>query len=459
MFRQLLPAAIALVLMNNGTAARSSAAPADSVYAFVDVSVLPMDRERLLEHYTVVVRGSRIATMGPSRSVTVPDGAVRIDGRGKFLMPGLVDMHAHFMAGTGDSTDGAARQFALFLANGVTTARGLGGPPGYVATRNRANAGELLAPTLILASRSINSNSVSSPAAAAQAVRDASQAGYDLIKTHGGFDRITYDSMIAAARLAGLPVSGHVTAGYGLYHALESGQQVEHLDGYLAALAGDTGTAAEWGDQQIVTDQATLARIREDRIPAVVQATRRSGTCAGPTLALFRLVVSGAKTEEMAHWPELQYVSPQMRAAFASQVQQIGGPPPGDAGAQRFIEIRDRLVMALHRAGVPLLAGGDSPQFFLVPGYSLHRELDAFRQAGLSPYAVLETATINAARCLGQGGEFGTVETGKRADLLLYDSDPRITLGAKESLAGVMTRGRWMDRAALGGLLEKFRQP
>ena len=455
MLRQ-LAAAVALVMVNDGSAVRPTGPTADSVFAFVDVSVLPMDRERMLEHYTVVVRGARIAAMGPMRSVTVPAGAVRIDGRGKFLMPGLVDMHAHFMAGTGDSTDGAARQFALFLANGVTTARGLGGPPGYLATRNRANSGELLAPTLILASRSINNNSVGSPAAAAQAVRDAKAVGYDLIKTHGGFDRATYDSMIAAARLAGLPVSGHVSAGYGLYHALESGQQGEHLDGYLAALAGDTGKAAEWGDEQIVTDPAILARLREDRIPAVVEATRRSGTCAGPTLALFRLVVSGARAEEMANWPELQYVSPQMRAAFASQVQQMGGPPPGDAGAERFIQVRDRLVMALHRAGVPLLAGGDSPQFFLVPGYSLHREMEAFRQAGLSPYAVLETATVNPARCLGQAREFGTVETGKRADLLLLDSDPRTSLAAREHVMGVMTRGRWIDGTGLSALLERF---
>jgi hypothetical protein len=432
-------------------------AGADSTVAFVDVSVRPMDRERVLEHFTVIVVGSRIERMGPASSVSIPSGALRIDGRGKYLMPGLVDMHAHFMAGTGDSTDGAARQFALFLANGVTAARGLGAPPGYVATRTRANAGGVLAPTLYVASRSINSNSVKSPAEAARAVRDARAAGYDLIKTHGGFDRLTYDSMIAAARETGMPVSGHVTSGYGLYHALESSQQVEHLDGYLAALAGDTGTAGAWGDQQIVTDSTLLNRIQEDRLAAVVEATRRSRTCSGPTLALFRLVVSGATAEEMTRWPEMKFVSPQMLTAFGNQLQQNGGPPAGDPGARRFIAIRDHLVMALYRAGVPLLAGGDSPQFFLVPGFSLHRELEAFREAGLSSYAVLETATVNAARCLGKSEEFGTVETGKRADLLLYDADPRISLASREHLAGVMTRGRWLPADSLGVLLNRFR--
>jgi imidazolonepropionase-like amidohydrolase len=431
--------------------------PGDSVTAFVDVAVLPMDRERVLEHQTVVVRGSLIAAIGPGGSVAVPAGAARIDGRGKFLMPGLVDMHAHFMGGTGAPGDGAHRQFTWFLANGVTTARGLGGPAGYLATRDRANRGEVLAPMLYAAGGSIHGGSVHSPAEAARAVREAKAAGYDWIKTHGGISREAYDSMMAAARAAGIPVSGHVSHEYGLLHALESRQQVEHLDGYLAVLAGDSGKAGEWNDGQIVTDPAILARIDEARIPAVVEATRRSGTCSGPTVALFKIVASGGSVEEMKRWPEMRFVPPKMLEQFAQQVGQNGGPPAGDPNARRFVAIRDRLVKALYDGGVPLLAGGDSPQFFLVPGFSLHREMEAFRDAGIPPYGVLEAATLNAARCLGREAEFGTVATGKRADLLLLDSDPRRDLARREGIAGVMTRGRWLDRDALARSLEELR--
>jgi imidazolonepropionase-like amidohydrolase len=433
--------------------------PRDSVVAFTDVSVLPMDRDRVLEHQTVVIRGPLIDAIGPTASIKVPASARTIDGRGKFLMPGLVDMHAHFMAGKGDPGDGADRQFTWFLANGVTTARGLGGPPGYLATRDRANQGAVLAPMLYAAGGSINGNSVHSPAEAARVVREAKAAGYDWIKTHGGLDRVTYDSMIAAARESGIPVSGHVSHGYGLIHALESHQQVEHLDGYLAALAGDTGKAGEWNDGQIVTDAATLARIEEARIPEVVEATRRSGTCSGPTLALFRIVVSGASAEEMSRWPEMRYVAPAMRERFGREVKENGGPPAGDPNARRFIEIRDHIVKALYHANVPLLVGGDSPQFFLVPGFSLHREMEAFRQAGIPPFGVLQAATINAARCLGKANEFGTVSVGKRADLLLLDSDPRNDLAQRERIAGVMTRGRWLGREALARSLDRLAAP
>ncbi len=314
----------------------------------------------------------------------------------------------------------------------------------------------MLAPTLYVASQSINGSSVHSPAEAAAAVRAAKAAGYDWIKTHGGLDRVTYDSMIAAARAVQIPVSGHVSHGYGLLHALESHQQVEHLDGYLAVLAGDSGKAGEWNDGQIVTDPAILARIDEHRIPEVVAATKRSGTCSGPTAALFRIVVSGQTADEMARWPEIRFVTPKMLQAFTDQVKQNDGPKPGDPNARRFVAIRDHLIKALYDGGVPLLVGGDSPQFFLVPGFSVHHEMEAFRDAGIPPFGVLEAATVNPARCLGLEHDFGTVAMGKRADLLLLDSDPRRDLAAREHILGVMTRGRWLGRPMLEASLERL---
>src|SRR5262249_4510877 len=153
---------------------------------------------------------------------------------------------------------------------------------------------------------------------------------------------------------------------------------------------------------------------------------------SGPTAALFRIVVSGQSADEMAKWPEMRYVTPEMLQAFTDQVKQNDSPTPGDPNARRFVEIRDHLIKALYDGKVPLLVGGDSPQFFLVPGWSLHREMEAFRQAGIPSYGVLQAATINAARCLGLEHEFGTVTAGKRADLLLVDSEPRSDLARRE---------------------------
>jgi imidazolonepropionase-like amidohydrolase len=445
----------AVVLAGAAETATRPVPPRDSTTAFVDVAVLPMDRDRVLEHQTVIVRGAMIAAIGPAASTTVPPDAARIDGRGRFLMPGLVDMHAHFLPGACAPGDDAHRQFVWFLANGVTAARGLGAPPGFLATRDRTDRGDILAPTLYVAGGSIHGGSVTSAAEAAGVVRAARAAGYDWIKTHGGIDRQTYDSMMAAARAEGIPVSGHVSHEYGLWHALASGQQVEHLDGYLAALAGDTGSAGAWNDGQIVTDSAQLARIDESRMPEVVRATVRSGTCAGPTLALFRIVAEGTPADAMAAWPEMQFVSPAMVKQFRSQVEQFAAA--AGPGARRFIAIRDRLVKALYDGGVPLVAGGDSPQLFMVPGFSLHREMQAFRDAGIPLYGVLAAATVNAARCLGRAAEFGTVSIGRRADLLLLDADPRRALPRRDGIAGVMTRGRWLDRETLARMLDELR--
>jgi imidazolonepropionase-like amidohydrolase len=163
--------------------------------------------------------------------VRVPRGAARVDGRGKFLMPGLVEMHTHLAPGAGLPTDPAGRQLALMLANGITTARGLIAPPGYLALRERVRRGEVLGPELLVAGPSVNGQSAPTPAEAVRLVTEARAAGYDLIKTHGGLTREAYDSMIATAQRLGLRVAGHVTQGYGLAHAMASGQQVEHHDG------------------------------------------------------------------------------------------------------------------------------------------------------------------------------------------------------------------------------------
>src|SRR4051794_29274345 len=151
--------------------------------AFVDVSVVPMDGERLLAHQTVLVRDGRIAEVGPTATVRVSKDAARIDGRGKFLMPGLVEMHAHFAPGAGLPTDPAGRQLSLLLANGVTTTRGLIAPPNYLALRERVRRGEVLGPELLVAGPSVNGQSAPTPADAVRLVTEARGAGYDLIKT------------------------------------------------------------------------------------------------------------------------------------------------------------------------------------------------------------------------------------------------------------------------------------
>jgi imidazolonepropionase-like amidohydrolase len=421
--------------------------PAGTV-AFVDVSVVPMDRERVLERQTVVVRDGRVAAIGPARSTPVPAGASRVDGRGKFLAPGLVDMHAHVAQGTESLADPAGRQLALSLAAGVTTLRGLVAAPTALALRDRVARGEVLGPTLYVAAPSLNGNSVTSPADGVRLVERAKRDGYDVLKIHGGVSAETYDSIAVAARRAGLRLVGHVTPEYGLARALAAGQQVEHLDGYIAASLRD-GVDAPPG--QFVLDPAVLAQVDSARLRAVIAETVRRGVWNGPTLALFATLASDETAEQLATRPELRYTPPQALAQWAAQRSPLTQAPA--EGRHAYVALRNLLVRELHRAGGRLLVGSDSPQIYMTPGFGALREIEAFVAAGLSPYAALEAATRNPAEFLGRA-DAGTVATGKRADLILLDGNPLADVANLRRLSGVMVGGRWLDAARLAALRE-----
>ena len=436
-----------------GTSKAQTAQPASQSIAFVNVNVVPFDRERILEGQTVVVRDGRIAQIGPAASIKVPDGAQRIDGRGKYLMPGLADMHVHLSP----TTDLANQQFQLFLANGVTTVRNMIGKPEHVQLRERVAKGELLGPTIYTAGPPLLGNMVSSPEAGERVVAEQKKAGYDLLKVHEGLTPETYAAIVATAKREGIPLAGHVTSTVGLKRALEAQQtSIEHLDGYLQAMVADNSPVAP-GPSQLVLGPV-LQHIDESKIPALAAATRKAGVWNDPTLTLFLLVVSEAKPEELLKWPELQYVPVTMRESFAKQKQGTANIPAPASERHRYIELRNKMFLALHKAGAKLLIGPDSPQFFLVPGFATHRELQTFVDAGLTPYQAIEAATRNPAEYFAEfmkaPRDFGTVEAGMRADLILLDANPLQSVANLSKRVGVMARGRWLPDAELRKMLE-----
>jgi len=418
--------------------------------ALVGVKVLPMTRGAgALEDQTVLVEGDRIVAVGPVASTPVPDGATRVEGRGRWVMPGLADMHLHLQQGTGEAGDNAGQQLRLLLANGVTTARALGAAPTGLELRARVARGEVLGPRLLVSGPSFHGKSVQGPEAARQRVREQKAAGFDLLKTHGGLGRETYDAMVAEAKAQGLRVSGHVTPDVGLAHALASEQQVEHLDGWLAALLppGDTAVVGQ------VDFSDALERMDAARIPALAEATRKQGVWNSPTLDLFELLASADRLDTLRARPELRYVPSAALEAWTKALSdpELAGAPA--ARRQRFVELRRQVVRGLHRAGAGLLVGSDSPQLFMVTGFAVHREMEALAAAGLPAHAVLEAATRGAAEYLGESAEWGTVAPGLRADLLLLDADPRQDVRHARAISGVVLRGQWLPRAALDAML------
>jgi imidazolonepropionase-like amidohydrolase len=432
---------------------RETSSAAATVWAFENVTVVPMDREGVVAGRTVVVRGDRIASVEPSERVKVPPGAVRIDGRGKFLIPGLVDMHIHLAPGPGGPNDPAGRQLRLLLANGVTTTRVLIPSPMALDMRDRIARGEQIGPRLVVYSPSLNGNTVTSPEHAVRLVEEYAAQGYEGIKTHGELERAEYDSMMAAAARRKLPVSGHVTPQVGLARALEAGQQIEHLDGYLAALVPE-GSSASPPEGQFVLEDEELRGIDEGRIANVVAATRKAGIANSPTLTLFATLVSEAGVNALSMLPEMKYAP---RAAVSGWSQQVAGFPGRQVALEnrrRFVGLRDRIVRELDRAGCPLFAGSDSPQIFMVPGFALHRELEALVAAGLSPHAALLAATRTPHRYLGDP-ERGTIAPGMRAELVLIEGNPFEDIRNAARVSGLMAGGIWRPAEDIRALLDE----
>jgi imidazolonepropionase-like amidohydrolase len=406
--------------------------PADATpIAFTDVAVLPMDRERVLQDQTVLVRAGRIEAVGPSTSVRVPAGAVRIPGRGKYLMPGIAEMHAHV---PGEQNPQAVDIMALYVLTGATTIRGMNGTPFQFELRRRIEAGEILGPTLFAVGPPFSGGSVGTPDDERRKVREYKAAGYDVLKIYPGIPRETYDAIIATAREVGIPYSGHVPPEVGLRHAIASRQSVEHLDGYVEASRGEAAAIAE-----------------------LAHATREAGIWNTPTMDVWKTILGTRSIDELRRRPELIYLRPEVidqwvrqTAQFArgsgsfwrTALEQVGmRESPED-----IVVLRDRILQALHRAGARLVLGADSPQVFSVPGFSLAHEMRAMVEAGVPTYAVLEAATRNPAAFFGREAEFGTVEAGKRADLILVEGNPLQDIRNVHRQAGVMVRGKWLPK-------------
>ncbi len=421
------------------TAACAPAAQDTQVVAFTDVTVVPMDSERALTGQTVIVRGDRIAQVGPSARVRAPAGARVVDGRGKWLMPGLAEMHGHIPPPNAPPEYIESTLF-LYAANGITTVRGMLGAPNQLELRRRAAAGELVSPTLYLAGPSFNGNSVSSPEQAVEMVRQQKREGWDLLKVHPGLTRAEYDAMARAARTEGMRFGGHVPEEVGLLHALEMGQETfDHVDGYVEHLNGMAGPI----------DAAALAD--------VVRRTREAGAWVVPTMALWEVLYGTLPLDSLTAYPELRYAPPQQVQAWTNAYRQRLASPQYDAEAsRRLIAHRQRILGELHRGGARILMGTDAPQQFSVPGFSLHRELTRMADAGMSPYAILATGTKAVGEYFRTHDSFGTVTPGQRADLLLLDADPLADIRNVDRIAGVMVRGRWLAKSEIDARLERI---
>ena len=445
---------VAALLVTAFTATTVLPQESPAVVAFENVTVIPLDRDRTLEGQTVVVEGRRITAMGSSGSVSVPEGALRIDGSGKFLIPGLAEMHGHIPSPqAGDSV--IDRVMLLFVANGITTVRGMLGNPYHLELKAQVAHGERLGPQIFTSGPSLNGRSVPDVETAWRVVTEQRAAGYDLMKIHPGIQRDVYDQIAATAQAEGIPFAGHVPVDVGLAHALEQGQvTIEHVDGYIEAIVADDAPVDPASSEFFGFN--LIDHVDESKIPGAVSATVRAGAWVTPTQALFNDILLG-DPERAAQRPEMRYVS---EGTLSRWVESVNNSRQNlaysEERAERYMEVRRMIIKQLQDAGAGILLGADAPQIFNVPGFATLGELSLLVDAGLTPYQALRAGTTNPAIYLGEADSFGTIEVGKRADFILLEANPLDDITNVHRRSGVMLAGRWLDAADLQRRLDEI---
>lgn len=418
-------------------------AQAAGIVAFVNVHVVPMDRERILARQTVLVEDGRIAAMGAK--LKIPAGAQVIEGGGRYLLPGLADMHSH---------SDTREDLALYIANGVTTMLNMGEARNSFVGRTRiaVDKGEIPGPR-VLAALAVDGSPqyghlvVADAADARAAARLAKANGYSFVKVYNNLTPDAFGGLAAASGAEGIAVVGHGVSALGLERQLDAGQVMvghaeEFLYTYFTPPGGEPADAAP--------DVA--------RIPAAIALLKRTGSYVIADLHNYATIAAQfGRPDVVAAFlaePEARYLSPADRVSWK-----------GSGYQKRSVDLSDRVaflkifIKAMADAGVPLMNGSDAPSIpGVVPGFSVHRNLAMLEAAGLSRFQILSLATRIPGDFVGRHAPaahpVGTVSVGSRADLLLVDGNPLDDLAILSRPAGVMAGGRWHDAAALAALRE-----
>lgn len=411
-------------------------------YVFTNVNVIPMGEEEVLSEHAVVVRGDRIIEVTSMRDVSIANNATVIDGRGRYLLPGLAEMHGHVPPQQSERFPSRYLNDTLFLylAGGITTVRGMLGHADQLQLIQDVESGARLGPTLYLAGPSFNGNTVGSPEQARAMVREHKEAGWDLLKIHPGLSLDEFTAIAEEANAAGIDFAGHVPAAVPLDQAIRSGiRTIDHIDGYIEFVDAT--------DREITTEELQI----------LIDLTLEHGVGVVPTQALWATLIGAAERSDLESYEEIKYMPPTVLAGWQQQLDNLqdSNYHTGET-AQIHQQNRQRLLSAMSNAGVEILMGTDAPQVYSVPGLGLKHELAMMEDAGLSPYQVLYTGTVAVGRYFAEHDTFGQVAAGHRADLILTSANPLQDLSTLSEPLGVMVRGRWLTRAMLDEKLNEL---
>lgn len=473
---------IGIAMFPFSLAAQATPAPAPVTIALTHVVVIDVAGGTELRDRTVIVRDRRIVAVDSSPRAVVPSDARVVDGSGRYLIPGLWDMHVHTFY-----PDDIDPNFPVFIANGVTGIRDLGNSVLSLARihelRGEVDTGRRVGPRFIAAGPLVdgrpaswpNSVIADTPERARVLVDSLSEAGSDFIKVYSRLQAGPYRAIVEESRRRGVPFAGHVPDAVSASEASDAGQRsMEHLFGVvqgcskierevIAARTALLEVRADGGDTLVAARAASAANRRatqgfdEATCRALAARLARNHTWQVPTLTVFARADCITSTE-MDREERVKYVSPRRQVAWPKMRAARARRNAADAELARTDSLicsgaMERLTGFLYRAGVPILAGTDAGNPYVLYGFGLHQELALLVRAGLTPLAALQAATINPAVFLGATDSLGTVALGKRADLVLLDADPLADIENTTRIRAVLADGRYYDRPALDALL------
>lgn len=434
-----------------------TAQPNNPEIVFRSVNVIPMDKEQVIKNQDVLVKNGMIVAIDNAGKMKYDKNALVIDGAGKFLIPGLAEMHAHVPPV--DDLEPMKEVLTLFLCNGVTTIRGMLGHPRHIELRSKIQSGEIPGPHFYTSGPSFNGNSVKTPEAGDEMVRRQKQTGYDFLKLHPGLTKENFAAIVKTAHEVNIPFAGHVSFNVGVWRAIEAGYaSIDHLDGFVESLVPGIDTIKE--QSAGLFGMFIAQRADESKIPALMKALKEKNIWVVPTQALAERWFSPEKdADAFAREPEMIYMNEQTLKNWMSSKKNLVANPNYNAESMRkFIQLRRKMIYECQRNGVGLLLGSDAPQVFDVPGFSIHHELKYMVDAGLTPFEALQSGTVNVAKYFGKN-DMGMIKPGYVSDFVLLDANPLENIENTKKIAGVMLGNKWMPKEWITAELKKLEKP
>jgi hypothetical protein len=446
--------------------------------AFVHVTIIDATGAPPKPDMTVVISGGRITATEHSTKLNVPDNSRVVDGTGKFLIPGLWDMHIHLddseLWPLHVSREEKEMIFPLLIATGITGVRDMGGSLEQLQQwRQRITLGQMLGPRIFMSGPFVDGNfvawlgtvQVTTEAEGRAAVQSISRRGADFIKVYNSIPRPAYFGIADEAKRLGIVFAGHIPDLISAAEASDAGQKsVEHMKGILLSCSTNEDAfrkeiAKTYDDPKAPLtpldsgDPAVLASFSKEKCALLFTRFRRNGTWQCPTLHN-NWRHAHSFDSALMNDPRVRYYPKRFRVYWNSRSLQDQRRPERQARLKAFYERLPQLVRDMQQAGVGILAGSDAgANEYSVPGFSLHDELAEFVEAGLTPMEALQTATLNPARYFGMTDAFGTVELGKTADLILLEANPLDNIRNTQKIAGVILNGRLITKPELQKML------